>query len=156
MYPEAFYVEHEHEFELANRELSLIAIVPAPSSMSAVKEYKYIKAKDEITSTLLSVKAKKDRYASAVTQVGVFEADRGGKIHSIAVKVVSRAFSPATGLPDSVPLVIVAADRETFQRFDLSTVVPVATLQHLGAAVSKSPFDLVPADTSRGTRTREK
>jgi restriction system protein len=51
-----------------------------------------------------------------------------------------------------VPLVVVAADRETFNKFDLSNVVPKATLEHLGAALSKSPFDLTPADTSLGVR----
>ncbi|GAA2487313.1 hypothetical protein GCM10010276_27190 [Streptomyces longisporus] len=39
-------------------------------------------------------------------------------------------------------------------RFDLTNVVPQATLEHLGAAVSKSPFDLVPADATRGVRVR--
>jgi restriction system protein len=49
--------------------------------------------------------------------------------------------------------VVVAADREKFTQFDLSKVVPKATLEHLGAALSKSPSDLTPADTSRGVRT---
>lgn len=126
-----------------------------------VKEYKYVKAKDEISSTALPVKAQKDRYAGAVTQVAlrtlheIFEADRGGKIYSIALMVGTEALSPATGLRETVPLVLVAADRQTFTRFDLSNVVPQATLEHLGAAVSKSPFDLVPADTSRGVRVRK-
>jgi restriction system protein len=53
-----------------------------------------------------------------------------------------------------VPLVVVAADRTTFSAFDLANVVPAATLDHLGAAVSKSPFDLTAADTSRGVRQR--
>jgi restriction system protein len=129
--------------------------------MDTVKEYKYVKAKDEIISSVLPVKAQKDRYAGAVTQVAlrtfheIFEADRGSKIHSIALTVGTEALSPATGLPGTVPLVIVAADRETFRRFDLSNVIPQATLGHLGAAVSRSPFDLVPADTSRGVRIRK-
>jgi restriction system protein len=48
----------------------------------------------------------------------------------------------------------VAADRETFATFDLAHVVPQATLTHLGAALSKSPFDLTPADSSAGVRVR--
>jgi restriction system protein len=120
----------------------------------------YVKAKDEITATLLPVKARKDRYAGAVHQVAVrslheiFEADRSGKIHSIALMLGTEAVSPATGLPEAIPLVIVAADRETFSLFDLTNVVPRATLDHLGAAVSRSPFDLTPADTSHGVRAR--
>jgi restriction system protein len=161
VYPEAFPVDHDHDFDLATRELRLLVTVPPPSAVSVVKEYRYIKARDEITSSALPVKAQKDQYAGAVTQVAlrtlheIFEADRGGKIHSIALTVGTEALSPATGLRETVPLVIVAAERETFRRFDLSNVVPQATLEHLGAAVSRSPFDLVPADTSRGVRVRK-
>lgn len=119
-----------------------------------------MKAKDEIASTSLSLKEQKDRYANAVFQVAVrtlhevFEADRNGKVHSIALSLVTSSISPATGLKEIIPLVIAAADRVTFSGFDLRNVVPRATLEHLGAAVSKSPFDLTPADASRGVRVR--
>jgi restriction system protein len=119
-----------------------------------------VKAKDEITSTNLPVREKKERYVNAVWQVAVrclhevFEADRAGKIHSIALAVGVDTVDTATGRPTTVPLVFVAAERETFNSFDLTKVVPQDTLRHLGAAMSKSPFDLVPADTSRGVRVR--
>ena len=106
------------------------------------------------------MKEKKDRYATAIWQVAlrslheVFEADRAGKMNSIALTVGVHTVNPATGRPEVITLVGVAADRETFGTFDLSNVVPQATLQHLGAALSKSPFDLTPADTSRSVRTR--
>lgn len=160
VYPDAFPVDYDHSFDLPNRELTLTVSIPAPTSLPTVKEYRYVKAKDEIASTQLAAKAQKDRYSSAVHQVAVrtlhevFEADRAGKIHSIALTVGVHRTAPATGLPEFVPLVIVASDRETFTAFDLANVVPVATLDHLGASVSKNPFDLVPADTSRGVRQR--
>ena len=100
----------------------------------------------------------KDRYTAAVHQVAVrtlhevFEADRAGKIHSIALTVGVNRVAPATGQPETCRSSVVAADRETFNSFDLANVVPSATLDHLGAALSKSPFDLTPADTSRGVR----
>jgi restriction system protein len=158
VYPEVFSVEHDHAFALHGRELTLVATVPEPSKIPVVKEYKYVKARDEITTTALPVREQKDRYANAVWQVAVrtlhevFEADRAGKIHSIALTVGVETVATATGLPVMVPLVVVAADRETFNKFDLSNVVPKATLEHLGAALSKSPFDLTPADTSLGVR----
>lgn len=161
IYPESFPVQHEHSFDLAARELTLNVAVPPPSVIPAVKEYKYIKAKDEITATVLSVKAQKDRYTSAVFQVAVrtlheiFEADRGNKIHSIALTVNTETISPATGRPETIPLVIAATDRDTFGTFDLANIVPAATLQYLGASVSKSPYDLRPSDTSRGVRVRK-
>lgn len=162
VYPDAFQVDHEHSFDLAARELKLQVNIPEPSTIPSVKEYRYVKAKDEITSGQLTAKAQKDRYISALHQVTVrtlhevFEADRAGKIHSIALTVGVNRIAPATGQPEFVPLAIVAADRETFNSFNLANVIPSATLDHLGAAVSKSPFDLAPADTSRGVRQRGK
>ena len=38
--------------------------------------------------------------------------------------------------------------------FDLHNIVPEATLQHLGASLSKSPYDLVSIDATRGVRGR--
>lgn len=162
VYPDAFPVSHDHEFDLTTRELQLTVTVPPPSVVPAVKEYKYAKGKDEIVSTAASLKTRKDRYASAVCQVAVrtlheiFQADQGGKIYSIALTVRTDTISPATGNPETFPFVIAAADRETFRRFNLSdtNVVPQETLLYLGAAVSKSPFDLKRADTSRGVRVR--
>lgn len=159
VYPEVFSLDYDYAFALATRELDLTVKVPAPSTLPTVKEYRYVKAKDEITSTALTAKAQKDRYASAVWQTAVrslhevFEADRAGKIHSIALTVAVDTIAPATGQAETVPLVQVAADRRTFTTFDLANVVPDATLAHLGAAMSKSPFDLVPAGAGRGVRS---
>lgn len=159
-YPDVFPVEHDHTFNLVSRELTLGVNVPEPSAVPSVKAYRYVKARNEITSTTLPVRERKDRYANAIWQVAVrtlhevFEADRAGKVHSIALTVGVNTIDPATGRPTTVPLAVVAADRDTFTTFDLAKVVPQATLQHLGAAISKSPFDLVPADISRGVRMR--
>jgi restriction system protein len=160
VWPDAFPVNVEHRFDLASRELTLVATVPAPSSVPNIKEYRYVKSKDEEATTLLTAKAQKDRYTSAVWQVAVrvvhevFEADRSAKINSISLTVGASHISPSTGLHETVPFAVVAADRATFTAFDLTSVVPLATLQHLGAALSKSPFDMTPADTSRGVRVR--
>ncbi|MGA5324127.1 hypothetical protein ACPCIU_27250 [Streptomyces seoulensis] len=160
VYPEVFPVEHDHTFNLVSRELTLGVSVPEPSAVPSVKAYRYVKAKDEIASTALPVRERKERYANAIWQVAVrtlhevFEADRADKVRSIALTVGVNTIDPATGRPITVPLAVVAADRETFNTFDLAKVIPQATLQHLGAALSKSPFDLVPADNGRGVRVR--
>lgn len=160
VWPEAFPVAFDHHFDLATRELTLTATVPPPEAVPVVKEHKYVKARDEITVTNLSAKEQKERYASAVWQVTirvlheVFEADRAAKIDSISLTVGASHIAPHTGLPEFVPFAIVAADRGTFVAFDLANVVPHATLVHLGASLSKSPFDMTPADGSKGVRVR--
>lgn len=162
VYPETFPVAYDHKFDIGTRELTLTVTVPEPSSIPTVKEYRYVKAKDEIVPTALPMKDRKERYANAVWQVAlrtlheIFEADRAGKIRSAALTVSADRIAPATGRPEHVPLVVVAADRDTFATFDLAHVIPRATLTHLGASLSKSPFDLTSADTSAGVRVRGK
>lgn len=153
-YPEHFEVTHEFEFDPQTAELRLRVISPPPGEMSDIKAYKYVKSTDEITSTTLSQKAQKDRYSGAVQQLAlrslheIFEADRRGLIKAISLEVGTETAHPATGQKTYMPFVAVATERDAFIEFDLSAVVPAATLEHLGAAVSKNPFDLVIADTS--------
>jgi restriction system protein len=154
VYPAHFPVEHNFTFNPATAELKLRAIVPPPDKLPTIKAHKYSKSADEITTTALSAKACKDRYAGAVQQVAlrtlheVFEADRRGLIRSIALEVGTDAFQPATGRDAFIMFVAVGAERSSFLELDLGRVVPAATLTHLGAAVSKNPYDLVAADSS--------
>jgi restriction system protein len=76
----------------------------------------------------------------------VFEADRRGLIRWISLEVGTETIDPATGVETYIPFVAVGADRDTFTSLNLAAVVPVETLQHLGAALSKNPAGLVPAD----------
>ncbi|HKT02044.1 MAG TPA: hypothetical protein VJT31_21160 [Rugosimonospora sp.] len=160
IYPDAFPVAYDHSFDIGSRELTLNVTVPEPHSIPAVKEYRYVKAKDEIVPIALPMKERKERFANAVWQVAlrtlheIFEADRARKIRSVALTVGTSQIAPATGQPEVVQLAVVAADRDTFATFDLAHVVPHATLVHLGAALSKSPFDVTPADTRAGIRVR--
>jgi restriction system protein len=159
VYPDSFPVEHDFDFVSSLRELTLRVSVLPPSAVPAVKEYKYQRSKDEIVTTALPVKAQKDRYAGAVAQVAsrtlheVFEADRAGWIQTISLTVGTNTIDEATGLAKEVPLVAVASDR-SFLQFDLSNVVPAATLHHLNAEVSRDPYGLVPIDVSDGVRGR--
>ena len=157
-YPDAFPVEHEYTYERAEKELVLTAFLPPPNSLPTEKEFKYHRPSGEIRNSTLSAKELKDLYASAVYQVSlrmlheIFSADEAGNIHSIALTVQTETTSPATGRMEKVPFVAVAADRDRFEGFDLGHVTPLATLTHLGSAISKSPFDLVPIDPGKGVR----
>ncbi len=160
VYPEALSVEHDFEFDSELKELALTVLVSPPDGLPSEKEYKFVKAKDEITATTLPKKDLKDRYSDAIYQVAlrtlheIFEADRAGHINTIALTVATEAIAPATGLNKRTALVAVGAERSSFVAFDLSNIVPLATLQHLGASVSKSPYDLVGIDGSQGVRGR--
>lgn len=157
VYPTHFQATHTFIFDGDNAELKLRVLVPGPDTVPTVKAYKYVKASDEIVEVPLPLKICKERYGGAVNQVAlrslheVFEADRRGTIKTISLEVGTETIHPATGRATYVPFVAVGAERDTFSSFDLSNVVPSATLERLGASVSKSPFDLVAAN-SKGVR----
>lgn len=152
VYPEDFTVQHEAHFNPETAELELRVLIPGPELIPTTKSYKYVKASDEITSVPLSQKDSKDRYAGIVHQVAlrtlheVFEADRRGLIQAISLEVGTQTINPATGKDTYIPFAAVGAPRDAFSEIDLSAVVPAATLEHLGAAVSKNPLGLVPAN----------
>jgi restriction system protein len=160
VYPEALCVAHDFQFDSELKELVLTVLVSSPAGLPSEKEYRFVKAKDEIVATALPKKDLKDRYGNAVYQVAlrtlheVFEADRMGHINTIALTVVTEAIDPATGLNKQTRLVAVGAERRSFAKFDLSNIVPFATLQHLNASISKSPYDLRGIDDSPGVRGR--
>jgi restriction system protein len=157
-YPDCFPVEHEAAYDAALRELSLTATVPQPSTLPPEREFRYNKSKGEIAPTLLTLKDQRDRYLQAVCHVSlrtlheVFTADRTGQIRTVALTVDTEGIDSATGLRKHTRLVVAAAERSRFQTFDLANVVPLATLQHLDALISKSPFDLVGIDASKAVR----
>ncbi|TFH43893.1 MAG: hypothetical protein E4H01_11460 [Lysobacterales bacterium] len=152
VYPEHFKVDHSFTFEPKTAELVMRVLVPPPSNFPSIKAFKYNKSSDEITSTPMSQRELKDRYSGAVHKVGirsiheVFEADRRGLIRMISLEVGTEDTVPATGKVSYIPFLAVAAERDAFIDFDLSGVTPVATLKHLGAAISKDPYGLVSAD----------
>lgn len=154
LYPEHFEVAHDADFDASTAELTVRAIIPGPDLVPTVKAYKYTKSTDDIGAVSLTQKDMKARYASVVQQVAlrtlheVFEADRRGIIQSISLEVGTETTSPATGKSVYIPFVAVGAFRESFVLLDLANVIPQATLDHLGGAVSRSPFDLVPASVT--------
>lgn len=153
-YPDHFEVAHDFSFEPETAELRMSVTVPAPDCFPAIKAYKYVKTSDEIRETPLSQAEIKKRYTSVLHQVAirslheVFEADRRGLIRTIALEVGTKAQNPATGRLEFLAFVGVSAERDSFMEFDLSGLVPLATLKHLGAAISKDPVSLVAVDVT--------
>lgn len=149
-YPEAFQVDYDYEFNVEDRELAVTVLVPAPEEFPSTKSVRYVKARDEYTTTPLSASERKRRYNNAVYQSAlrtpheVFEADREGIIEAISLTVALDTVDPATGHDRRVPLIQLAVDRPSFLALDLARVEPPETLKHLAAAVSKNPYALVP------------
>ncbi|MGV0717850.1 hypothetical protein ABQE93_20830 [Mycolicibacterium sp. XJ662] len=157
-YPQAFDVGYEWEFDAELKELDIMVDVLPPSEAPAVKAYKYVASSDETREIPCSQKEQRERYNGAVAAVAirtfheVFESDRDGRIQTVSLKVVTETLNPATGLPETFPLIAAAADREEFSQFDLRNVDPAQTLAHMRSQVSKNAFALKPISTARGIR----
>jgi restriction system protein len=153
-YPDHFKVVHEFSFQPETAELQMLVAIPSPTEFPSIKAYKYVKTTDEIRETPLPKTELKKRYCSAVYQVAVrslhevFEADRRGIIQTISLKVGTEEGDPATGKVGFIPFIGVSAEKSAFMEFDLSNVVPLATLKHLGAALAKDPVNLAAADVT--------
>jgi restriction system protein len=160
VYPEWLTVAHRADFDPIEAELKMRVIIPGPDVVPTAKHFKYVKATDEISSVAATQKDTKDRYAGLVNNVAlrslheVFEADRRALIKTISLELGTETTSPATGQQIYVPFLAGAASREEFEKLDLSAVVPAATLEHLGAVVSKNPYGLVPIEASGVRRAR--
>ena len=154
VYPDHFDVEHDFSFDPATAELKMSVSIPPPSAFPSIKTYKYVKTSDEIRATPLSATERKSRYCSAIYQVSirslheVFEADRRDLVQTISLEVGTLESDPATGKTGFLPFVGVSAQKGAFMEFDLSGLVPLATLKHLGASISKDPLNLVLADVT--------
>jgi restriction system protein len=158
VYPDVFSVDHDCSYDASLHELALTVTVPPPDSLAVEKEFRYNKAKDEVSAVPAPTRELKEGYTDAILMVALrtlhelFAADRNGHLQTIALRVQTSGTDPATGLPAGPTLIAVAAERSRFLTFDLAKVVPLATLQLLGAQVSKSPFELVGIDASAGVR----
>ena len=154
VYPEDFQINRRADFDGSIAELNLKVLIPSPDCFPTVKLYRYVKSSDSISNTSLSEKAKRDLYAYVVNQVAIrsvhenFEADKRGQIRTISLEVGTHSTDPATGIEQDFTFVAVGAERDSFLRFDLSAIDLEATLGHLGASVSKNPYELLAAEVS--------
>ena len=137
VYPDHFQVAHEFEFDPSMAELRLRGTGARSRRDPYDQVLEDTKAADEITSTSLSQKECRDRYAGAIHQVAlrtfheVFESDRRGLIKTISLEVGANTIDPATGQRTDMSVFIAAAERKSFLAFALSAVVPAL---HAGPA----------------------
>jgi restriction system protein len=133
-----------------SRQLVVEYELPGLDVIPTVKEYRYVKTRDDITSTARPAKEVRDRYIGVVTQVTLrtvhelFEADRMPLVDTIVFNGMVDTVDPATGQAQRPCLVTLRATRDEFTALNLAKVDPAACLQHLNALVSKRPEALAP------------
>ncbi|SOC47223.1 restriction system protein [Blastococcus aggregatus] len=158
VYPADWPWPPEYTYDAETKELEIQLHFPAPETLPTIRQYKYVRAKDEITSTEQTQKEQRERYAALVSNMTlrtlheVWESDRRQKVDSISLIGSVSHVDPATGKDTVTPLVAAAVDRLTFEDIDLSRVAPGETLRHLGAVVSKNAHAITPIKLAPGVR----
>lgn len=150
IYPDSFPHHYRLAFVPESRQLVIEYELPPIDAIPTVREYKYVKTRDEITTTARPAKEIRDLYSGTVTQLTLrvihelFEADRRQTVETIVFNGVVDTVNPATGKAIRPCLVTVRTTRGEFGELNLAKVDPAACLQHLNASVSKRPEELAP------------
>jgi restriction system protein len=149
-YPDGFPARAKAAYIPESKQFVVEYQLPAFDIVPDIGSYRYVKTKDEVTSTARPASQRKDLYGSVVAQVTLrtlhelFEADRTGHLETIVFNGYVDTIDKGTGLPSHVYLTTVRVTRDTFTTFDLRRVEPALCLKRLNAAVSKSPTELAP------------
>jgi len=149
-YPDRFPQQHKVAYVPESKQLVVEMDLPTYDVVPEVLEYRYVKAKDEITEKARPVNQRKSLYARLVSQVTLravhemFAADQAGHIESIVFNGYVDTIDPRTGRPTRPCLITLRTTGELFGGLDLARVDPEACLRGLNASVSRSPAELSP------------
>ena len=149
-YPDGFTKSRRLAYVPDSRQLVLEYDLPTIDGVPAVREYRYIKARDEIASAARPATQRRALYASIVAQTSLrcvhelFEADRQGLIDTIVYNGMVDSIDKRTGHPARTCLVTLRTTRDRFAELDLKNVDPAECLKGLNAGVSRNPAELAP------------
>jgi len=147
-YPEGIPRAHRLAYVPESRQLVAEFELPTLDVVPAEKSFRYVKARDEITTAERTAKDRRERYASVLAQLSLrtvhelFEADREDAIETIVFNGMVDSVDPRTGQGVRPCLITLRTTRDRFEQLDLARVEPQACLRHLNAEVSKSPTEL--------------
>jgi restriction system protein len=149
-YPDGFPQQHKVAFVPESRQLVVELDLPTFEVVPDALEYRYVRARDEITPKARPIGQRKALYTRVVSQTALrtvhelFESDRAGHFDSVVFNGHVDTIDPRTGQPVRPCLVTLRSTRDAFAALDLARVEPEACLKGLNAAVSKSPAELAP------------
>lgn len=149
-YPEDFPKAHKLAFVPESKQLVLEYDLPSFEIVPEVKAYKYIKSKDEITSSARPATQRRALYADLIAQTTLrcvhelFEADRAQLFETIVFNGMVDSIDKRTGQPARTCIVSLRTTRDAFGQLDLGLVDPQECLRGLNAGVSKKPSELAP------------
>lgn len=150
VYPDDFPQHYRLAYLPAGRQLVVEYHLPPVEVIPTVRQHRYLRDRDEVTTVARSADEIRQRYAHAVAQVSLrtvhelFEADRAQLVRTVTFNGIVDTVDRRTGQSVRPCLVSVRTDRERFTALNLGRVDPAACLRHLDAAVSAHPDELEP------------
>jgi restriction system protein len=147
-YPAGFPKLAKTAFVPDSKQLVVEYEFPGLEVVPEIANYKYVKTKDEITSTARPANQRRTQYGSVVAQATLrtlhelFVAD-AGHIETIVFNGYVTAVDKATGKTVRPCLMTIRVSRDAFAEINLAQVDPTACLKRLNASVSPSPTELV-------------
>ncbi|MCC6564706.1 MAG: restriction endonuclease [Chloroflexi bacterium] len=150
VYPDDFPQQAKLAYIAESRQLVIEYDLPTLDIVPEEASFKYVKARDEITSTSRAASQRKALYASLIAQVTlrtiheVFEADRGRFVDTVVFNGHVDVVDKATGRDIRPCLVTLRTTKDVFGALDLSRVDPQLCLKNLNAGVSQNPSELAP------------
>lgn len=149
-YPDDFPSAHRIAFVPESKQVVVEQDLPEFDAIPSVKEHRYVKSRDEITTSARPATQRKALYSNVIAQIAlrtvheIFEADRRRHVETIVYNGIVDSIDKRTGQPARVCLVSLRTTRDAFEVLDLERVDPEECLKGLGAGVSKKPAELAP------------
>lgn len=137
-------------YSAESRQLVVELELPAIDVVPEVREYRYVKTRDEITTAAMPATERRRTYASLVAQTALralhfaFNADPYGTVETVVMNGHVQTVDKRTGQSINPCLVTVRATREHVGQLNLAQVDPAECLKGLNASLSRSPAELVP------------
>jgi restriction system protein len=149
-YPDGFPQEFRLAYMPESKQLVIEYELPTVAIIPSILEYRYVKARDEITEKPRKVGEVRELYQDIVAAVAlrsiheVIEADQGNHLEVLCFNGFVQTVDPATGRDIRPHLISVRTTREKFCEIDLSRVDKRVCLRNLGAQVSPHPAEAQP------------
>ena len=147
-YPATFPQKANLTYVGSVRQLAVDYDLPVFKIVPAVKAYRYIKARDEVTETAEAQAQRRGLYSSVLAQIAlrtlheILGADEAEKVDSILFNGYVKTIDPSTGKPGEFCLLAVSATRAQFLDLNLELVDPLECVRGLGGRLSRKPDEL--------------
>jgi len=137
-------------FSTQSRQLVIELELPGIDVVPEVREFRYVKTRDEIVASARPANERRTLYSSLIAQIALrtiyeaFRADSHSVVETIVLNGHVHAVDRRTGQNIHPCLVTVRTTRDRFGELNLEQVDPADCLKGLNASISRSPAELVP------------